>query len=334
MWVVDEDTVFSELVKARPRRVLFTAPDGLLHHTCRLAERVRREFGVEALVVADPCYGSCDLIECDAERLNADLVFHIGHGVSVSRVGRRTVMIDAYSTIEFDEVLRKAIPMLNNDCRVGLCTISPHLHQLDRVKERLEERGFRVVVGHGRGRLRDGQVLGCEFHTAYGVRGLVDLFLFLGQSMFHAVAVRMATGRRVLMLDPYMNSVVDVKGEAVERMKRAMLAIYRALDAERFGVIVGLREGQTAIEKAVKLRERLEDLGREAELIAMREVSGDRLNQLKHIDAFIQTACPRISIDNYTYPKPLLSTPQAEALLRLMNGGSLSEDFLEMASWL
>ncbi|MFB5647829.1 MAG: diphthamide synthesis protein, partial [Candidatus Nitrosomaritimum yanchengensis] len=62
------------------------------------------------------------------------------------------------------------------------------------------------------------------------------------------------------------------------------------------------------------------------------DITSDRLNNLKGIDAFIQVACPRISTDNQ-FDKPVLSSPQANALLRLLRNESL-EEYFELPHWL
>jgi 2-(3-amino-3-carboxypropyl)histidine synthase len=68
------------------------------------------------------------------------------------------------------------------------------------------------------------------------------------------------------------------------------------------------------------------------QLIALTEVTNDRLMVFNNIDAFIQVACPRISIDN-EFTKPVLSVPQANALIRLLNKESI-DDFLQIPHWL
>ena len=50
------------------------------------------------------------------------------------------------------------------------------------------------------------------------------------------------------------------------------------------------------------------------------------------IDAFIQVACPRISTDN-EFDKPMLSTPQANALLKMLKNEKL-DNYLEIPHWL
>jgi 2-(3-amino-3-carboxypropyl)histidine synthase len=73
--------------------------------------------------------------------------------------------------------------------------------------------------------------------------------------------------------------------------------------------------------------------GRRVFQLAMRDVTPDRLAPYREIEAFVQTACPRISIDGFTFDRPVLSIPQADALVRLMEGREIGE-FLERPKWI
>ena len=72
--------------------------------------------------------------------------------------------------------------------------------------------------------------------------------------------------------------------------------------------------------------------GKEVQMITLREVTEDRL-ALFDADAFIQTACPRISIDGENFSRPVLSAIQAEALFGLWDCKD-PQSFLERSSWL
>ncbi|MEM4311560.1 MAG: diphthamide biosynthesis enzyme Dph2 [Nitrososphaerales archaeon] len=331
MFVIDEDRVFEEINRRKAKRIVFNAPDGLLNKVQALAKKLEDIYNIDAIVIADPCYGSCDTVDDDALRLKADVVFHVGHKISLSNLGKRTIFIDAYDDISFKEVLEKALPLIKSK-RVGLCTISQHIHSLKEAKEFLEKNGIEVLIGEGKGQLLDGQIFGCEFYPVFGIKDEVDLFLFLGQSRFHALGVALSTNKTTLMLDPYLKEVEDVTSLANERIKRALFAVYKALDAESFGVIIGLKEGQINLLRAFQIRDKLKNLGKKVSLIALREVREDRLLLFKDIEVFIQTACPRISIDDY-HEKLVLSAPQADALINLLEGKSVDE-FLIRPHWL
>ena len=114
--------------------------------------------------------------------------------------------------------------------------------------------------------------------------------------------------------------------------KRSTLEIYKAADAETFGVIVGLKEGQLSKLTALKFKKELEDCGKTVHLIALTDITNERLQNLKDIGAFIQVACPRISTDN-KFDKPILSTPQAVSLMKVLRKEEVGEYF-ERNHWL
>jgi 2-(3-amino-3-carboxypropyl)histidine synthase len=240
-------------------------------------------------------------------------------------------MIDAFDDITFDKVTRKCIEILKGKS-VSLITDSQHLHQVDTVKEILTKEGIQVKIGKGKGQLNDAQVFGCEFYPAMETKDEVDVNVFLGQSNFHAVGIALATNKPTYLLDPYFNEVKEITEFAQKLQKKATLAIYKASEAETFGIIVGLKEGQLSKITALKFKRELEKEGKTVQLFALTDITNDRLRNLKGIDAFIQVACPRISTDNH-FEKPLLSTPQANALLKILRNESI-EGYLQIPHWL
>ena len=114
--------------------------------------------------------------------------------------------------------------------------------------------------------------------------------------------------------------------------KKQYLLSTKQPEAETFGIIVGLKEGQFSKITALKFKKELEGIGKKVQLFAITEISDDKLRNLKGIDAFIQVACPRISTDNH-FHKPVLSTPQANALLKILKKEGI-EGFLQIPHWL
>ncbi len=330
---IDEAKVFEIIEAKRPKVVLVNAPGGLLRQTKELMERVKEKYGVTSILSGDSCFGICDTVDDDVEEVQADLALHIGHNAAVTEVGEYTYLVDAVDDVGFDGVVEAAVKTLSPYKRIGLATFSQHLQQLEPVKKMLEARGFQAVVGRGNNLMLEGQVFGCDFSTAFPVRGDVDAFALLGESEFHAVGLALATGKPTFMLDPYMNEVTDMQAAAEERRKRAVLAVYKALDAKVFGVITGLKEGQKMLGRSRWISKRLEMNGRKVIRLAMRDITAERLAPHREIDAFIQTACPRISIDGFTFDRPVLSIPQADALVALMEGREPGE-FLERSKWI
>jgi 2-(3-amino-3-carboxypropyl)histidine synthase len=325
------------LAREKPRRVVLNAPDGLMPLTRRFAREMEaRNPQLETILIADPTYGSCDTVDGDAQRLNADLAFHVGHNITLPKLGRLTYTIDVWDDIPFDTVASEAAKVFRSRGfgTIGLVSFAQYLRSLEPVSAILRKAGLETLIGKGAGQLHDGQVFGCEFYPAFNIREKVDAMAMLGQSSFHALGVCLSTGKPTFMLDPHLGEVTDVQPLADERLKRAILSIYKARDANSFGVVICLKEGQMMPEQSMKLKRRLESFGKRAELIALREVTPDRINSIGGLDAFVQTGCPRISTDGYTFSKPVLSVPQTEALFKVLSGETLERDFLERHHWL
>ncbi|MDE1852474.1 MAG: diphthamide biosynthesis enzyme Dph2 [Thaumarchaeota archaeon] len=330
---IDESRVFEIIEAEKPKVILVNAPGGLLRQTKELMALVKEKYGVQSILSGDSCFGICDTVDDDVEKLQADLALHIGHNAAVTEVGEHTYLVDAVDDVEFGDVVETAVKVLAPYKRIGLATFSQHLQQLRPVKERLEAKGFQVRVGKGNNLMLEGQVFGCDFSTAFPMRDEVDAFAMLGESEFHAVGLALATGKPTFMLDPYMNEVTDMQEAADERRKRSVLAVYKALDARVFGVITGLKEGQKMLGRSRWITKRLEMNGRKVVQLAIRDVTSERLAPHREIEAFIQTACPRISIDGFTFDRPVLSIPQADALVALIEGREPGE-FLERSKWI
>ena len=331
MIVIDEEKIFDEIKKRKPVSVALNGPDGILPKIQQTASNIMKRFGIPAYVLADATWGSCDLNSNGAKVLGAEVLFNIGHTISMETMSDNVVMIDAFDDISFDSVAPKCVEILKGKT-VCLLTDSQHLHQIESVKKILEDGWIIVKIGKGKGQLNDGQVFGCEFYPAMETIEKADVNVFLGQSNFHAAGIALATNKPTYVLDPYFNEVREVTDFAQKLQKKATLAIYKAADAQSFGIIVGLKEGQLSKTLALKFKRELEKEGKSVQLFALTDITNERLKNLKGIDAFIQVACPRISTDNQ-FDKPVLSTPQANALLKLLRNESI-EDYLQIPHWL
>jgi 2-(3-amino-3-carboxypropyl)histidine synthase len=334
MMIIDEKRIFKIINERKPRSVALNGPEALIPKIQNSASSITEKFGIPAYVIGDTCWGSCDLNTHAADMLGAEILFNIGHTISMEIFDEKVVMIDAFDDIIFDRIARKCALELKskNYNSISLVTDSQHLNQITRVREIFEEFGYQVIIGRGKGQLNDAQVFGCEFYPAYNVQNQVDAYIFLGQSTFHSASIAISTEKPTYMLDPYFEEYSEVNGIAKRLQKKAILSIYKALDAEIIGIIIGLKEGQFAHIKALELKKSFEQLGKKVQLIALTDITEDRIQIFKGIDAFVQVACPRISIDNH-FKKPVLSIPQTLALIKLLKKEPI-DNFLNIQHWL
>jgi 2-(3-amino-3-carboxypropyl)histidine synthase len=330
---IDEKSIFEAIELRKPRSVALNGPEALIPKLQDTADHIAEVFSIQVYIIGDTCWGSCDLNTHAADMLSADILFNIGHTMAIDTFGQKVVMIGAFDDISFDIIAKKcARDLVGKYKTVSLVTDSQHLHQVDGVKKIFEDHGYNVIIGRGRGQLRDAQVFGCEFYPAHDVHEQVDAYIFLGQSMFHSAGVASSTEKPTYMLDPYFEEYTEVNEFAQGMQKKAILSIYKALDAEKIGIIIGLKEGQFAHLRAIELKKEFEKLGKRVQMIALTEITEERIQIFKGIDAFVQVACPRIGTDNH-FKKPMLSVPQALSLIKLLKKEPIG-DFLKIQHWL
>jgi 2-(3-amino-3-carboxypropyl)histidine synthase len=329
--IVDEERIFKEIEEKQPGSVSLNGPDGILPQVQQTAINITEKFGIPAYVLADTTWGTCDLNSNAGKILGTGIQFNIGHTINTESIEKNVILIDAFDDVKFDDVAKKCAGILSGKI-IGLVTDSQHLHQMKKVEEIFTNNGIKVKIGKGGGQLNDGQVFGCEFYPVTKLKKDVDAYVFLGQSNFHASGIALSTNMPTYVLDPYFNEVREVTEFAQKLKKKATLAIYKAVDAKSFGIIVGLKEGQLSKLFALQFKKDLEKEGKTVQLFALTDITSERLNNLKGIDAFIQVACPRISTDNQ-FDKPVLSSPQGNALLKLLRNENI-EEYLELPHWL
>ena len=192
MIVIDEKKIFEEIEKRKPVSVALNGPDGIIPKIQETASKVMEKFGIPAYVLADSCFGTCDLNSNGAKVLGAEILFHIGHTVNSMNFGDNIILIDAFDDISFENIAKKCVAEIKEKT-VSLVTDSQHLHEIEKVRKILEENGITVKIGKGKGQLNDGQVFGCEFYPVTETKNAVEANLFLGQSNFHAAGIALST---------------------------------------------------------------------------------------------------------------------------------------------
>jgi len=308
---LEEERVKQEILRLGAKRVLIQLPEGLKPEAPRLAITIE-EAGAIPIISADPCYGACDLATAEAEGLGVDLIIHYGHSKLLRYERVPTVYVEARATLNIDAALGKALPLLGKRHRIGLVTTVQHVQTIDRAKELLLRAGKTVMIGDT-GRLSyPGQVIGCDYSNAKSVSKDVEAFLFIGGGQFHALGVALSTSKPTIAADPYDDRAFCVNEQAEKILKQQWASIDEGKEAKSYAVLVGLKLGQQKLEQALAIKGKLEAKGKEVFLFAVREVTPEVLMEFPTIDAYVNTACPRLSLDDASrFRKPVLTPNEA-----------------------
>jgi len=318
MYDLETERVSEEIRRRGARTVLLQMPDGLRPQAFSIAESLRNRTGAEIVISGDSCYGACDVAISQARALGAELLVHYGHNRMITETDPPIIYVEARMEYDAQALAQKALPLIRSWSRVGIAATVQGAHLLSDISDALKQSGVHVAVGEGVGGTPDdGQILGCDYTTALSVQGDVDGYLFVGAGRFHPIGLAISTGLPVALANPYTMKAEMLDDADVMRLaKKRMAQITGARRAKRLGVIVSLKPGQRRLELARSLKTRLEETGREAHIVAMDEVSAITLGNFTEAEAYINTACPRISLDGVADIKKPMLTP-SEALVML-----------------
>jgi|TARA_B100000809_G_scaffold85111_1_gene83608 2-(3-amino-3-carboxypropyl)histidine synthase len=340
-----------ERIKENDHRLIaLQVPEGLKMQALEMMDKIEGDSEAKVILAADPCYGACDLVHDKMRMMGVELVAHMGHSQMNIDSGMPTHFIPV--TYDGDPEIDPVLPILarhkaiadarvveaespidltNEEARerfldavgrvapltgtkLGLVGSIQHLHLLEDYKSRLESAGFAVTIPVGGARLTfPGQVLGCNYS---GDDPSIGHYLFLGSGDFHPIGLVMHTGKPLALLDPYNGEAGEMSFERIERILRQRMGlIFSVDDAKIFGILIGEKPGQMRRNLAIRCKRLLEKHGKKGYLLALDHV-GPELIDFYPVDAFVNTACPRIAIDDAVkYAKPLITPFELEVAL-------------------
>lgn len=309
---VNEESVTGWARENGVKRVLVQAPDGLKMVAAAVAE-ILEAAGVEALISASHAWGGCDVALDEAAAVGADGVVHIGHHGPVwfRPPGRPSVLfVPARSTVDPTPVFSAA---LEDVARGGARTVAvlatvQHVHWLPKLKELAAERGLSPVTGSLAG--VEGLVVGCDYSSLRRA----DAVLVVAGGLFHALGAAVASGAPTWAVDPYTRTYTRVNTEPL--LSRRLYALSKAVDARSFAVVVSTKPGQQRLSLALRIRKTLEGGGRKAAVVVFNELTREALENLPRYEAYVNTACPRLAIDDAEmFPAPVLNPGELKYVL-------------------
>jgi len=308
--------LIKKIKEKNPRRVFIQLPEGLITKAQEIESLLGKE-GIESFVSLEPCYGACDLRDCEAERLGCDLLVHIGH----SDFGLKSKVPVLYYEwrINFDPVpiLEKNMEKLKPYNNIGLVSSVNFLDSLEKAKEYLESNGKVCFLGKGEKTVYPGQILGCDPSAGLKIEKNVDAFVFVGSGVFHPLGLALKVSKPVFLVNAEKKDLVKVEKDKFVRQMYA--AQGNAKDAQKFGILISTKPGQVQLDLARGIKKKFESEGKKAYMFTMDNISPDKLMGLD-VDCYVNCACPRIAIENRTsFDKPILNPDELEEIINKIN---------------
>ena len=186
---------------------------------------------------------------------------------------------------------------------VGLSTTVQYIKQVEVLEKKLLEKGVKVTRKKSPLGVYPSQILGCsvpKYET--------DIVLYLGCGKFHPIGLALENKREVLIANPETEEVFFQDMKEVDKYERKVITNKTLVkNAKVMGLLVSNKEGQNRLDTAIKLKKRLEEENKKAYILLFDTLDFNSLENYSWIEAYINTACPRIFDDNEKFNKPMIN---------------------------
>lgn len=301
--------------ETKAKTVALQMPEGLLLFSTTIADIIKEFTGADAIIMGDVTYGACCIDDLTAIALGVELLIHYGHSCLIpvdqtSGIKVLYIFVDIkIDPLHFIETIKFNF---EKTTKIGLVSTIQFVTTLQSVTSELKKDGYEISVPQFKP-LSPGEILGC---TAPKLK-CADVVIYLGDGRFHLEAAMIANPKlQAYKYDPYDKKFTReyYDCEKMEIVRKGV--IEKAKMAGKFGIIMGTL-GRQGSEKVVQhLRSRLEENNKNAVVILLSEIFPLKLDLFTNVDAFVQIACPRLSIDwGLAFKKPFLTPYELAVLL-------------------
>lgn len=301
------------------KRVALQFPEGLLLFACVIVDILESFTECSCIIMGDITYGACCVDDFTARALRVDLLVHYGHSCLVpidrtSGVNMLYIFVDIkIDSLHFIETLQHNFTPGTHIALVSTIQFVPTLQSVHK-NELLSD--YHVIVPQCKP-LSPGEILGC---TAPKLPSDVQAIVYLGDGRFHLESVMISNPHiPAYRYDPYSKVFSQEYYDFRQMSHNRRAAIMTAAKAQTFGLILGTlgRQGSTNVLQSV--RDMIASSGKSCVIILMSEIFPDKLRLFTQVDAWVQVACPRLSIDwGLAFDKPLLTPYEVAVALQVV----------------
>eukprot|EP00742_Colponemidia_sp_Colp-10_P007240 GILJ01007782.1.p1 GENE.GILJ01007782.1~~GILJ01007782.1.p1 ORF type:complete len:445 (-),score=65.33 GILJ01007782.1:16-1305(-) len=296
--------------EAAATKVAIQFPEGLLMYACLISDILEEFAHVETLIMGDVTYGACCVDDFSARAMGCDFMVHYGHSclIPIDQTTIKTLYVFVDIGIDVVHLVDTIKLNFQPDVKFALMGTIQFNTAIHAAKKELQDYFADIVVPQSKP-LSSGEVLGCTSPQLQDRQAVV----FIADGRFHLESAMIHNpGVAFYRYDPYPK-LLTIEQYDTDRMKSVrQQAISKASNAQKVGLILGTlgRQGSPNILK--ELQAVLDSKNIEHFVLLLSEIFPQKLAMFKDVDAWVQVACPRLSIDwGYAFEKPLLSPYEA-----------------------
>lgn len=191
----------------------------------------------------------------------------------------KILYISAKSKLNLDEIRN-----IKLQGKIGLVTTIQYSHYLKSIQKIIKN----SIIG--------GSILGCNIIQAKKIINKVDSFLFIGTGKFHAINLASNLNKPIHIFNPETNQLYQITEKEINEFKSRKKGSYmKYLNADKIGILISIKPGQYNLKKALELKKKSK---KQSYLFLFNTLNPSELENFPQIQAWVNTACPRIEYKN------------------------------------
>ncbi|EPY31225.1 diphthamide synthesis protein [Angomonas deanei] len=306
------------------KRVALQFPEGLLLFAAPIADILESHTGAQMVILGDVTYGACCVDDYAASAVGCDFLIHYGHSCLIS-IKDCTISNMMYVFVEIDidvqhfvDTVKALVPP---ETRVAVIATVQFISSMRAGVAMLKDYFHTAPIVPQNRPLSTGEILGCTSPKVDPAS--VDDVIYVGDGRFHLESFLIAHRTlNALQYDPYEKKMTRESYAFSEMRTIRREAIDVAQAAQSFAIVMGTLGRQGNPRVVDRLMALAKSKGKKITLLLMSEIFPSKMAQLQDVDAYIQVACPRLSIDwGYAFDRPFLSPYEAEVALGAVEWG-------------
>nr|CAG4647502.1 EOG090X0GO2 [Megafenestra aurita] len=301
--------------QAGAKRVALQMPEGLLMFALTISDILEEFCQAETIIMGDVTYGACCVDDRTAIALGADFMVHYGHSCLIpvdQTCGIKMLYIFVDIKFDFEHFVDTIKFNFDKETRVAFVSTIQFVASLQAIVAQLKGEGY-LASTPKTSPLSPGEILGCTSPTIDA-----DAIIYLGDGRFHLESAMIANpSLKAYKYDPYSKILTQEYYDHDQMKKNRQTAITKAASGSKFGLILGTLGRQGSPKVLDELKSKLMKSNKEFVTILLSEIFPDKLALMPSIDAWVQIACPRLSIDwGLGFKAPLLTPYEINVALK------------------
>jgi len=302
-----------QIKRFEAKKVALQFPEGLQMFACTISDILEKFTNVETVIMGDVTYGACCVDDLTAKALGCDFLIHYAHSclVPITVTTIRTIYVFVDITIDVQHFVDTIKHNFEPQSRIAFVGTIQFVTALQASKKLLEH-DYHIVIPQTRP-LSPGEILGCTSSPV----GDYDSIICLGDGRFHLESIMISNPEiKAYRYDPYVKQMTYEEYDHEDMYEMRKEAISKAKKAKKFGLILGTLGRQGSLKVLDYIEDLLKKKNKEYVIVLLSEIFPSKIDQFSDVDAWIQLACPRLSIDwGYSFSRPLLNTYEAAVTL-------------------